>query len=92
MTDKKQKLLKWLDSQIEATKLINTPFDEEDRFYIMNASSPDEKKVHIYGIKNLAKELHRHLRYEEHDDDYVSAYFTYKQYKFYGLVTKGERR
>ena len=83
----KQDALKWMDKQIIACNIQNTPLDPENRFFVNNAAGWRENSVHIYGIDELCKLLN--MKYDvEHDVENDIHYFVYKGYKFYGFVEK----
>lgn len=80
----REEIYAWMDKQIEAVEILNTPLDKEDPFYICVAGS-GEKSVHIYHIDTLCEELNQVWNIEYHDEECDSHYFMYKGYKFFGL-------
>ena len=83
----REKIYEWMDKQIEAMNIHNTPLRKDDPWYVCTAGI-HEKEVHVCGIDTLCKELDQPWNVAPHDDDYVQHYFMYKGYKFFGLVDK----
>lgn len=85
----KKKLYSWMDKQIKANELQAIPVDVNDPYYIKNAQHT-EKKVHVFNIDNLCKELNIEYETEDHSTEFYCHYIMYKGYKFFGLVSKEE--
>ena len=85
----RKEICAWMDKQIKAEKIRQTPLYEDDPFRICIAG-PLDKEIHIYQIDNLCEELDISYEVEEHSEDYDRHYFMYKDYKFFGLVSKEE--
>ena len=86
----KQDIYDWMDKQIQADMLQNEVPNEEDKFYICNASADLHKSVHVYGIDNLCKELNEPYSIEEHSMGVDRHYIVYKDYKFFGLAERNK--
>ena len=84
----KNKVYRWMDDQILAHRLINTPLYSKDPFYVCNCSWGG-KEIHLYKIDNLCKELKISYKIKDFDSETVEHFFIYKGYKFYGLYKKG---
>ena len=94
-----KELFAWMDKQIEAYEIQNTPLDTRDKYYVCIAGSTDSG-IHIYNIDHLYDELMRF--FGEHldislfvepcinDMTMEKHYFMYKGCKFFGLAAKGE--
>lgn len=86
----REEIYNWMDNQIKAEEIRREPADKEDPFYICVAGTETDKCVHIYHIDTLCKELDILYEEEPHSDEFDRHYFMYKDYKFFGLVEKGE--
>lgn len=86
----KQDALKWMDKQIIACNIQNTPLDPENPFFVNNAAGWKGNSVHVYRIDELCKLLSMKYDVEPNDVENDIHYFIYKGYKFYGLVEKNK--
>ena len=90
----KEKVMAWLDKQIEANKIINEALSEN----IYRIDNPCKKiigdkyieTIHLYGVEEVAKIIGAELIEEERvDEDYpVEKYFMYKGYAVFDLFEK----
>lgn len=85
----KKSIYAWMNKQIKACELQAISVKADDPYYIKNAQHT-EKKVHVFGIDNLCKELNIEYETEDHSSEFYCHYIMYKDYKFFGLVSKEE--
>lgn len=85
----KNRVYRWLDNQICASRLMSRPLYASDPFYV-NVCSGFSKNIHVYQIDNLCKELGISYKVGYKNDEYEEHYLVYKGYKFFGLVDVGK--
>ena len=83
----KKMIYSWMNKQIEAMNIHNTPLLKDDPYYICTAGIHKDE-IQVYGIDTLCQELNEPWNVAPHDDNYVQHYIMYKGYKFFGLVNK----
>ena len=83
----RKQIYAWMDAQIRAVEIINTPLFKDDYFRVCIAGAY-AKKVHVYNIDELCTLLHKPWRVEAWDGRKDTHYFKYRGYKFFGLVDK----
>lgn len=84
----KNKLYRWMDNQILASRIMSKSLYSDKPYYVAVCGNSDERKIHIYGIENLCRELNISYKVSEWDDEYEEHYFIYKNYRFFGLSKK----
>ena len=85
----------WLNQQIKAHKILckEIPLSEDEPWdTICVAGVTESKGIHVYPILTLAKLIGEKCEKAPFSDENDEYYFMYNGYKFYGLVSKEEKK